>query len=167
MTPAFVFTIQTSTDKGRTWLVDGTAADERGYASPEQLASDVLDATYRSLLEGTGSAPVPLVQVQVYSGSVTGIPLATSSIGTDRQWEATHDLLAEISADIKRFEEEKKQAEQQAASAHTAIGNAKQRLESVTKSAIRMKMPQVDIAHGANRSREWVRRIQGGLTTGQ
>jgi hypothetical protein len=162
--PPFVFTVQTSTDKGRTWRVDFTAADEEDYSSADRLAADVLDTTYRTLLEGTGDAPVPLVQVQVYNGAVTGAALATSSIGTDRQWEATHQLLNEISTDIKRFEEEKKQAEEEAASAQRAISNAKQRLENVTRSAIRMNMPQVDIAHGAGRSREWVRRIQGSVT---
>ncbi|MGP3634323.1 hypothetical protein ACTU45_13295 [Streptomyces sp. 24-1644] len=165
--PPFVFTVQTSTDKGRTWRVDFTAADEEGCSSAAKLASDVLDTTYRTLLEGAGNAPIPLVQVQVYNGAVTGVALATSSIGTDRQWEATHQLLTEINADIKGFEEEKKQAEAKAASAQRAISNAKQRLESVTRSAIRMNMPQVDIAHGAGRSREWVRRIQGSITAEQ
>ncbi|MFF9011021.1 hypothetical protein ACF087_35250 [Streptomyces goshikiensis] len=155
----------TSTDRGRTWVTESAVEDETGSTDPDKLASDVLDSTYKRLLEGDGTSVVPLVQVQVYEGAISGSALSTSSIGTDRQWEATHDLLAEISADIKYWEDQKKQAEAKAAADQIAINNAKRRLESVTRSAIRMNMPQVDIAHGAGRSREWVRRIQGSITT--
>ncbi len=165
--PSYVYNVQTSVDQGRSWSVVSTAVDERGYSDPQQLASDALDDVYRSFLQGNGGKPAPQIQVQVYDRPVSGPPVATSSIGTDRQWQATHDLLAEISADIRHFEAEKRDAEEQAVSTQTAILNAKRRLESVTRSAIQMKMPQVDIAHGAGRSREWVRRIQNTITTEQ
>ncbi|MER5966818.1 hypothetical protein [Streptomyces sp. NPDC002057] len=81
-------------------------------------------------------------------------PTATSSAGTDSQWQATGDLIEQIAADIRHFEAEKKRHLAAAASDQTAINNAKDRLARVVTSAARMQMPQVAIAHRAGRSRE-------------
>ncbi|MEV0012878.1 hypothetical protein [Streptomyces sp. NPDC047973] len=163
--------MQTSRDQGATWRTSslhntaGTeflrpGADELDAA---ELASDVLDTTYRAYLNGDdGTEAIPLIQVLVWEGSEPhGVPAATSSTGTDRQWQATGDLIAEIAGDIRSFEAEKKEHEAKAASAQLAITNAKDRLARVVNSAARMQMPQVTIAHRAGRSREWVRQTVG------
>ncbi|MGA5069304.1 hypothetical protein ACPB9E_37120 [Streptomyces exfoliatus] len=68
-------------------------------------------------------------------------PTATSSTGTDSQWQATGDLIEEIANDIRHFEADKRKHEAEAASAQTAITNAKDRLARVVNSAARMQMP--------------------------
>ncbi|MER7952368.1 hypothetical protein ABTY59_33750 [Streptomyces sp. NPDC096079] len=143
---------------GKEFLRPG--ADELDAA---ELAADVLDTAYRAHLEhDDGTEPIPLIQVMVWEGTEPhGVPVATSAIGTDRQWQATGDLIEEIANDIRHFEEEKKRHEAEAASAQTAITNAKARLARVVNSAARMQMPQVTIAHRAGRSREWVRQTVG------
>lgn len=161
------FTVQTSRDQGKTWrpsTVHRSAGAE--FLRPDaadldaaEVAADVLDSVYRAYLNhDDGTEPMPLYQVMVWEGAEPhGVPAATSAIGTDSQWQATGDLIAEIAEDIRRFEQEKKEAEAKAVSAQAAITNAKNRLASVVNSAARMQMPQVAIAHRAGRSREWVR----------
>ncbi|MEU6925475.1 hypothetical protein [Streptomyces sp. NPDC046631] len=158
----YVYVIQTSTDDGATWKNITADTDTEGYTDPGKLASDILDSRYRDALEGEGTQPVPLIQVHVYSGPAISAPaIATSTIGSDRQWKETGRLLTEIAAELRDFEDEKKKAEAQILSTQTAIGNARARLENVTQSAARMGMPQVDIAHATGRSREWVRKVSG------
>ncbi|ROQ26024.1 hypothetical protein EDD98_5607 [Streptomyces sp. PanSC19] len=177
--PTFTYTVQTSHDQGITWIPGRTDtivpeqaredAEELGDAKPyteessaQRLAADILDAEYRKRLEGNGAEPVPVLQVLVWDGPVAqGTPTATSSTGTDSQWQATGDLIEEIANDIRHFEAEKKQHLAAAANTQTAITNAKDRLARVVASAARMQMPQVTIAHRAGRSREWVRQITG------
>ncbi|GAA3044098.1 hypothetical protein GCM10017562_01200 [Streptomyces roseofulvus] len=158
--PTFSYVVQQSHDQGTTWTPGpvtpaGPKWDDEDAA---RLASEILDQTYRQILRGDGSVSVPLLQVLVWAGPAQGAPLATSSTGTDRQWRATGDLIEEIANDIRHHENEKKRHEAEAASAQTAINNAKARLANLVRSAARMQMPQVDIAHRAGRSREWVRK---------
>ncbi|MFF0430330.1 hypothetical protein ACFYUJ_38960 [Streptomyces sp. NPDC004520] len=167
----FTYAVQTSQDQGRTWTTGRIGAagpdwirEGADTLDPAHVASDVLDKEYREHLEGDGAEPVPLLQVLVWDQPVAqGAPTATSSTGTDSQWQATGDLIEEIAADIRHFEveweTEKKRHEAAAASTQTAIANAKARLARVVNSAARMQMPQVSIAHRAGRSREWVRQI--------
>lgn len=171
----FCFTQQYSRDHGATWrpsTVHNTAgkeflrpgADELDAA---ELAADILDVAYRAHLEhDDGTEPIPLIQVMVWEGTEPhGVPIATSAIGTDRQWQATGDLIEEIANTIRHFEAEweaeKKRHAAAATSIQTAIANGKARLAQVVNSAARMQMPQVDIANRAGRSREWVRQTVG------
>lgn len=159
----YSYTVQTSHDRGATWNTGPVivADPEEVRAGAQELAADTLDATYRTYLDGDGRDPVPLIQVFVWDRPTpAGPPTATSATGIDHQWSVTGELLAEIAADIRHLEDEKKAAEAKAAEAQRAIGNAKARLENVTRSALAMKMPQVEIAHRTGRSREWVRRLQ-------
>ncbi|MEU1895686.1 hypothetical protein [Streptomyces pristinaespiralis] len=157
----FCFVVQMSHDGGSAWQpgpVHPTAGPEGATAA--EVASEILDKEYRRLLAGTGAQPIPLLQVLVWNGLEPVGPFAASSAtGRDHQWSATGALLEEIVNDIRHFEQEKQDAEAKAASAQRAITNAKARLESVARSAVRMKMPQVEIAHRTGRSREWVRRL--------
>ncbi|MET7300438.1 hypothetical protein [Embleya sp. NPDC005575] len=167
----FCFTVQISDDQGATWHTSpvvstaGPAFLRPGAESLDarQVASDVLDTTYRAYLEhDDGTKAMPLYQVFVWDQAVPqGVPTATSAIGLDSQWQATGDLITEIAEDIRRFEAEKKEHEAKAASAQLAVTNARQRLARVVTSAARMNMPQVTIAHHAGRSREWVRKTVG------
>lgn len=85
--------------------------------------------------------------MHVYNGPTITVPaIATSTIGEDRQWKETGRLLAEIGADLKHYEDKKEAVDAQLLSVQTAIGNARSRLESVTRSAVRMSMPQIDTA---------------------
>ncbi|WP_331719467.1 hypothetical protein [Streptomyces sp. NBC_01174] len=166
----YAFTVQTSRDRGATWDTGPvTIADPAQWRregadelTAEELASDVLDQTYRQYLDGDGTEAIPLLQVFVWNRAIpSGPPTATSATGLDSQWQATGDLIAEIAADIRHFEEEKRRHDAAAASAQLAITNARHRLASVVTSAARMQMPQVTIAHKAGRSREWVRKTVG------
>ncbi|MFD3945538.1 hypothetical protein [Streptomyces sp. NPDC058579] len=76
-----------------------------------------------------------------------GPPDATSATGTDSQWQATGYLIAEIAADMRKFEDEKRKREDAAVRAQRAITNARARLAGVVTSA--------------GRSREWVRKTVG------
>ncbi|MFJ5142774.1 hypothetical protein [Streptomyces sp. NPDC088707] len=165
----FAYAVQISHDQGLSWTTGRVATAGPDWIrkdvealDPNHLASDVLDKEYRERLLGDGTEPVPLLQVLVWDQPLAqGAPTATSSTGTDSQWQATGDLIEEIANDIRHFEDEKKTHEAAAASAQTAITNAKARLANVVTSAARMKMPQASIAHRAGRSREWVRKTVG------
>ncbi|MGF1344994.1 hypothetical protein ACQSMD_33665 [Streptomyces flavovirens] len=157
---SYIYAVLTSTDGGATWTTVATVTDAEGYTNPAKLASDVLDSRYRDALLAPTVQAVPLLAVHVFDGPVISAPaIATAGIGENRQWKETGRLLSEIAADLRRFEDEKKAAEAQLLSAQTAIGNARARLEGVTQAAVRMGMPQIDIARAAERSREWVRKI--------
>lgn len=155
----YIYAVLTSND-GYTWTTATTDVDADGYTDPGKLASDTLDSRYRDALLAATVQPIPLLAVHVYDGpAITAPAIATSTIGEDRQWKATGQLLTEITADLQHWEDQKKAAEAEILVAQTAIGNARARLESVTRSAVRMSMPQIDIAHATGRSREWVRKI--------
>lgn len=157
---SYIYAVMTSTDGGATWTTVATETDTAGYTHPATLASATLDSRYRDALLATTVQAVPLLAVHVFDGPVISAPaIATDSIGEDRQWKETGRLLSQIAADLRHFEDEKKTAEAQLSSIQTAIGNARARLEGVAQSAVRMGMPQIDIAHAADRSREWVRKI--------
>ncbi|MFJ3083000.1 hypothetical protein ACIPJG_25045 [Streptomyces halstedii] len=160
MTP-YIYAVLTSADGGATWTPTVTEEDTEGYTDPAKLAADTLDSHYREALLAPTACPVPLLAVHVYDGpAITAPAIAISTIGEDRQWQATGRLLAEIAADLRHFEDEKKTLDAQLLSAQAAIGNTRTRLENVTQSAVRMGMPQIDIAHATGRSREWVRRTR-------
>ncbi|MFC8014327.1 hypothetical protein [Streptomyces cinereoruber] len=164
--PVLSYVVQYSHNQGATWNPGAVTVAHPDEWNQEEdaprLAAEILDKTYRQLLDGDGTQDIPLLQVLVWSGSVPqGAPLATSSTGTDSQWQATGDLIEEIANDIRQFETEKKQHEAAAANAQTAINNSKDRLARLVTSAARMKMPQASIAHRAGRSREWVRKTVG------
>ncbi|MEU6016953.1 hypothetical protein ABZ826_23750 [Streptomyces sp. NPDC047515] len=155
----YIYAVLTSADGGATWATVTTDQDTEGYTNPAKLASDTLDSHYRDALLAPTIQPVPLLAVHVYDGpAITAPAIAAATIGEDGQWQATGRLLAEIAADLRHFEDEKKALDAQLLSTQTAIGNARTRLENVTRSAVRMGMPQIDIAHAAGRSREWVRK---------
>ncbi|MEE1821587.1 hypothetical protein PUR61_05165 [Streptomyces sp. BE20] len=159
----FAYSIQASLDAGKTWK--DHAADPHGTKESEdtaaRLASDLLDTAYRSRLDADGSEPIGLLRSFVWEGPhPQGPPAATASTGSDTQWDSLQKLLSEIADDLARFEQEKREADEAAAAAQTAIINARSRLEAVALSGAQANMPQVMIAHGARRSREWVRRLQ-------
>lgn len=155
----YIYAVLVSVDGGATWNATVTGEDADGYTDPAKLASDTLDSHYRDALLAPGIKPVPLISVHVYNGpAITAPAIAIASIGEDRQWQATGNLLSEIAADLRSFEEEKKTLDAKLLGTQTAIGNARSRLENVTRSAIQMGMPQIDIAHATGRSREWVRK---------
>jgi hypothetical protein len=155
----YIYAVLTSTD-GYAWTTVTTEVDTDNYTDPRKLASDTLDSRYRDALLAPTVQPIPLLAVHVYDGpTITAPAIATATIGEEHQWKATGRLLTEIAATLQGFENEKKDLEAQLLSTQTAIGNSRDRLESVTRSAVRMGMPQIDIAYAAGRSREWVRKI--------
>jgi hypothetical protein len=155
----YIYAVLVSSTGGATWDTKVTGEDTDGYTDPAKLASDTLDTHYREALLAPTIQPVPLISVHVYSGPTISAPaIAIATIGEDRQWQATGRLLSEIAADLRSFEEEKKALDAKLIGTQTAIGNARARLENVARSAVQMGMPQIDIAHAAGRSREWVRK---------
>ncbi|GAA2126369.1 hypothetical protein GCM10009759_78740 [Kitasatospora saccharophila] len=157
------YTIQVTLDAGTTW--QNHAADPCGIqetdATAARLASDLLNEAFEVRLKMDGTEPLGELRCCVWDGPhAQGAPAAVASSGTDLQWEALERTLSEVADDLAHFEEEKRQADQAAASAQTAILNARRRLENLALAGLRSNMPQVMIAHGARRSREWVRRLQ-------
>ncbi|GLW54689.1 hypothetical protein [Kitasatospora phosalacinea] len=159
----YAYTLRVTLDSGATWK--DHAADPYGVretdATAAQLASDLLNEAFEVRLKMDGSEPLGELQCCVWDGPrAQGAPAAVAASGTDLQWKALERTLSEVANDIARFEEEKRKADQAAASAQTAILNARRRLENLALAGLRSSMPQVMIAHGARRSREWVRRIE-------
>lgn len=156
----YTYAVQVSLDNGDTWKPHDDHMDVMDSdLDPNRLAGDLLDKAYRHRLDGTGAEPLGILQVYVWEGAAAqGTPAAHAGTGTDWQWNAYARLLSEIADDISTFEEEKKEAQDKATSAQTAIVNGRRRMEQVVHAATRTGMPQVSIANAARRSREWVRR---------
>lgn len=159
------YAIQFSIDEGETWQPHGP--DPSGVIKADTDANVVvrilLDTAYKQRAEGSGDEPLGIVRVFLWNGEeMAGPPDAIAGTGTDWTYRAYGRLLKELADDLTSFEEERKEALARAASAQTAITNVRSRMARVAREAVERGMPQVDIANSARRSREWVRRIQGG-----
>lgn len=161
----YSYVVQVSTDDGETWGAHGPNPSGVIKHGPDAntVARVLLDAAYKERAEGNGDEPLGIVRVFLWNGEeMTGPPEVIAGTGSDWTHQAYRRLLKELADDLTSFEEERKEALARAASAQTAITNVRSRMARVAREAVERGMPQVDIANSARRSREWVRRVQGG-----